>query len=146
MNIYTDEFYMREALKEARKAFDDDEVPVGAVVVCNNKIIARGHNTTEKLNDCTAHAEMLAITSATSFIGSKYLIDCALYVTLEPCVMCGGAIFWSQIGKVVYGATDEKRGYSSISREIIHPKTVVTSGILEEECSSLLKEFFKKKR
>ncbi len=146
MNIYTDEYFMREALKEAQRAFEEDEVPVGAVVVCNNKIIARGHNMTEKLNDGTAHAEMLAITSATSFLGSKYLTDCTLYVTLEPCVMCGGALFWSQISKVVYGASDEKRGYARISREIFHPKTEVISGVMQTECSIILKDFFQKKR
>lgn len=146
IDFYNDEYFMKEALKEARKAFEMDEVPVGAVVVCGTKIIARGHNMTEKLNDSTAHAEMLAITSATSFLGSKYLKECTLYVTLEPCVMCAGALFWSQIGKIVFGAPDSKRGYSLISREITHPKTQIVGGILQQESTDLLKEFFKKKR
>jgi len=138
--------FMQEALKEARKAFQLDEVPVGAVVVCDGKIIARAHNLSERLTDSTAHAEMQAFTSAASFIGGKYLKECTLYVTIEPCPMCAGASFWAQLGKIVYGAKDEKRGYSVLSDKIIHPKTKIVSGILEEECSGLMKEFFKKKR
>lgn len=137
---------MREALKEARYAYEEGEVPVGAVVVANNKIIARGHNQTEVLNDVTAHAEMIALTSAAQTIGGKYLIDCILYVTLEPCVMCGGALYWSQIGGIVYGASDEKRGYNKISSSIIHPKTTIVSGILADECQALIKNFFKELR
>src|SRR5688572_7380469 len=123
MDLISDEYFMGEALKEARKAFDDGEVPVGAVVVAKNKIIARGHNQTERLNDATAHAEMLAITSATNFIGAKYLSDCTLYVTLEPCVMCAGALNWSQVRKVVYGANDILRGFSLVNSPLLHPKT-----------------------
>lgn len=140
------ERFMREALKEALKAFEADEVPVGAVIVCENRIIARGHNLTERLNDPTAHAEMQAFTAATNHLGGKYLDRCTLYVTLEPCVMCAGASFWTQIGAVVYGAKDEKRGYLGVSGKIMHPKTSVIGGIMESECSGLLKEFFKKKR
>lgn len=142
----SDEYYMKEALKEAHKAFDADEIPVGAVIVCNDRIIARSYNNTEQLNDVTAHAEMLAFTSATSTIGGKYLQNCTLYVTLEPCVMCAGAAAWTQIGRIVYGASDEKRGYSKISLSILHPKTKVTKGILAEECETLLKDFFLQKR
>ncbi|MFO0357870.1 MAG: nucleoside deaminase [Sphingobacteriaceae bacterium] len=144
--LYTHEHFMREALKEAQKAFDADEVPVGAVIVANNKIIGRAHNLTELLNDVTAHAEMQAITSAANSLGGKYLIDCAIYVTLEPCVMCAGALFWSQVSKIVYGASDTKRGYSLMGQTVLHPKTEIISGILEKECSELLKDFFKKKR
>lgn len=137
---------MNEALKEARKAYDSDEVPVGVVIVAENKIIARAHNLTELLNDVTAHAEMQAITSAANFIGGKYLNDCILYVTLEPCLMCAGALYWSHITKVVYGASDDKRGFSKLNQSVLHPKTVLVKGILEEECSTLLKEFFALKR
>ncbi len=137
---------MRQALAEAEKAFARDEVPVGAVVVCGDRIVARGHNLTETLNDVTAHAEMQAITAGADFLGGKYLTDCTLYVTLEPCVMCAGALGWSQVSKIVYGASDGKRGYSRFAPEALHPKTVVISGVLEEECSAILKEFFKKKR
>lgn len=144
--LYTDEHFMHEALKEAQKAFDADEVPVGAVVVANNKIIGRAHNLTELLNDVTAHAEMQAITSATNALGGKYLTDCTLYVTLEPCMMCAGALFWSQVSKVVYGASDSKRGYNILGQPVLHPKTEIITGILERECSDLLKDFFKKKR
>lgn len=144
--LYTYEHFMREALKEAQKAFDADEVPVGAVVVANNKIIGRSHNLTELLNDVTAHAEMQAITSAANALGGKYLTDCTIYVTLEPCVMCAGALAWSQITKIVYGATDEKRGYGLLKQAVLHPKTEVVSGILAEECGELLKQFFKQKR
>lgn len=138
--------YMTEALKEAEKAFEKGEVPVGAVIVANDRIIARSHNLTELLTDVTAHAEMQAITSAANAIGGKYLKDCTLYVTLEPCVMCAGALFWSQISRVVFGARDEKRGYSLINSNLLHTKTIVKGGILEEECSNLLKAFFKSKR
>jgi tRNA(adenine34) deaminase len=137
---------MREALKEAHRAFDMDEVPVGAVIVCNNKIIARAYNYTEHLNDVTAHAEMQAFTSAANFLGGKYLDECTLYVTIEPCVMCAGASYWTQIGKIVYGARDEKKGVLLISKKIIHPKTKISGGVLEEECSELMKSFFRKRR
>jgi tRNA(adenine34) deaminase len=137
---------MNEALKEARKAYDADEVPVGVVIVAENKIIARAHNLTELLNDVTAHAEMQAITSAANFIGGKYLNECVLYVTLEPCLMCAGALYWSHITKVVYGASDDKRGFSKLNQPVLHPKTVIVKGVLEEECSKLLKEFFALKR
>ena len=146
MELYSDEYFMNEALKEAHKALDADEVPVGAVIVANNKIIARAHNYTERLNDVTAHAEMQIITSAANAIGGKYLNDCTLYVTLEPCVMCAGALQWSHITKIVYGARDEKMGFSKINQTILHPKTLVVNGILEHQCSSLLKDFFQAKR
>ena len=146
MELYSDEYFMREALKEAQKAFELDEVPVGAVIVAENKIIARGHNLTEQLNDVTAHAEMQSITSAANFIGGKYLIDCTLYVTLEPCVMCAGALYWSHITKIVYGASDEKKGYSKLVDNVLHPKTVVVKGVLANDSSLLLKTFFQKKR
>lgn len=145
-NILNDEYYMRQALNEAQMAFDKNEVPIGAVIVCQNRIIARSHNLTEALNDVTAHAEMQAITSAANVLGGKYLIDCTLYVTLEPCPMCAGGLLWSQISKVVYGAKDEKKGCSKYSPTIFHPKTTIVSGVLEEECSALLKTFFKQKR
>lgn len=141
-----DEIFMREALQEAEIAFELDEVPIGAVIVYNGKVIARGHNLSEQLNDVTAHAEMQAFTSAANFIGGKYLPQCTLYVTLEPCVMCAGASFWTQIGRIVYGASDEKRGYSVYSTSILHPKTKITKGVLETECSELIKRFFKQKR
>ncbi len=146
MELYTDEYFMKEALKEAQRAYDQDEVPVGAVIVWNNRIIARAHNLTETLNDATAHAEMQAFTAATNTIGGKYLDDCTLYVTLEPCVMCAGASFWSQLAKIVYGANDEKRGYTLVRQNLLHPKTVVQGGIMKEECSRLLKSFFERKR
>jgi tRNA(adenine34) deaminase len=147
LTIFSDESFMQEALKEAQKAFDADEVPVGAIVVCNNKIIARAHNLTERLNDVTAHAEMQAITSAANFLNGKYLNECTLYVTLEPCVMCAGAIAWAQLGKLVYGAPDTKRGFNLLSsNNILHPKTEIKSGILANECSDLIKTFFQKKR
>jgi tRNA(adenine34) deaminase len=139
-------FYMREALREAKKAKDLDEVPVGAIIVCKNKIVGRGHNLTEQLNDVTAHAEMQAFTAAANFIGGKYLTDCILYVTVEPCIMCAGAAYWTQISHVVYGARDEKKGFLNLSRSILHPKTALTGGILEEECSELMKSFFRQKR
>ena len=140
------EQYMRMALQEARKAMENDEVPVGAVIVSNGKLIARGHNQTEMLTDVTAHAEILAITSASNYLGSKYLTDCTLYVTLEPCVMCAGALAWSQISNVVFGAYDEKRGFTNVDPRILHSKTTLTGGVLADECSELLKEFFAKKR
>ena len=146
LTIYSDEYFMKEALKEARTAFDQDEVPVGAVIVCNNRIIARTHNLTETLIDVTAHAEMQAFTAASGFIGGKYLNNCTIYVTLEPCLMCAGAAFWTQIGKIVFGAFDEKRGYSNIKSSILHPSTEVISGVLEEESKQLLQDFFKVKR
>ena len=142
----SDEHFMKEALKEAQKAYDEDEVPVGAVIVCENKIIARAHNMTERLNDVTAHAEMLAYTSATDFLGGKYLSECTLYVTLEPCIMCAGAGYWTQLKKIVYGASDLKRGYSILNENILHPKTTVISGVLNNECSELITRFFAKKR
>ena len=141
-----DEYYMRQALAEARKAFDRGEVPVGAVVVCNDRIIARACNLTETLNDVTAHAEMQAITAAASSLGGKYLIDCTLYVTIEPCTMCAGALGWSQLCKIIYGASDEKRGYRKFAPEVLHPKTEVVSGILAEEAIELMKQFFQRKR
>ena len=140
------ERFMREALKEAQRAFDADEVPIGAVVVCNNMIIARAHNLTERLNDVTAHAEMQAITSAASHLGGKYLNECIVYVTLEPCVMCAGALFWAQAGTIVYGAEDEKRGFRRTNVAMLHPKTKLIGGILENECGDLMKAFFRKKR
>jgi len=146
INPFTDEYFMMEALKEAEKAMDIDEVPVGAVVVCDNQIIARAHNYTEALNDVTAHAEMQAFTSAADYLGGKYLEECTLYVTLEPCVMCAGASYWTHLKKIVFGASDEKRGFLSVNETIIHPKTEVIKGVLDNECSKLLKDFFKKKR
>ncbi len=146
MTSPTDEDYMREALKEAQKALEKDEIPVGAVIVWGGKIIARAHNLTERLNDVTAHAEMQAFTAAADHIGSKYLQECTLFVTLEPCVMCAGAAFWTQIGKVVYGAEDEKRGYSLVSSGLMHPATEVRGGVLREECRSIMKKFFLGKR
>lgn len=137
---------MRQALAEAKEAAKKNEVPIGAVIVCGGKIIARAHNLTETLIDVTAHAEMQAITSAANYLGSKYLMDCTLYVTVEPCVMCAGALGWSQIGRIVYGTSDEKRGYTIFSPQALHPKTEVTSGILSEECKNLIQEFFRKKR
>lgn len=144
--ILDDEYFMRQALNEAKVAFDKKEVPVGAVVVCKGRIIARSHNLTEMLNDVTAHAEMQAITAAANILGGKYLVDCTLYVTLEPCPMCAGGLLWSQISKVVYGASDEKRGYSLFSPRILHPKTEIVGGILKEECAGLLVDFFRMNR
>ena len=143
--IFTDEYFMKKALQEAEIAFEKDEIPVGAVIVVNNTVIARTHNLTELLHDVTAHAEMQAITSAANFLGGKYLKGCTLYVTLEPCQMCAGALYWSQISKIVFGATDTKRGYKTLGTQI-HPKTEVVSGILEKECAELMTNFFKKKR
>ena len=146
MDIQDDEYYMRVALDEAKKAAERDEVPVGAVVVAGKSVIARAHNLTETLNDPTAHAEMQAITAATSYLGGKYLTDCTIYVTIEPCVMCAGALAWSQISALVYGAPDDKRGYTTVTRDILHPKTEVRSGVLADDCAGLMKKFFVKKR
>jgi tRNA(adenine34) deaminase len=144
----TDEYFMQQALKEARIAFEEGEVPIGAVVVANGKIIARGHNMTEKLNDPTAHAEMIALTSAFSHIGAKYLPDATLYVTVEPCLMCAGALYWSKITRIVWGADDEKNGHKRITKDehAFHQKAEVTTGILKEECAQLMKDFFKQMR
>lgn len=146
INPNTDEYFMGEALKEARKAFDIGEVPVGAVVVCKNKIIGRAHNQTEKLTDATAHAEMLATTSASNYLGSKYLSECTLYVTLEPCVMCAGALHWVQLQKLVYGAADVQRGYTLVNSPVLHPKTEVVKGVKAEEAKALIDQFFKRIR
>jgi tRNA(adenine34) deaminase len=141
-----DKFYMRQALIEAEKAVERDEVPVGAVVVCRDRVIARAHNLTETLNDVTAHAEMQAITAAANYLGGKYLNDCTLYVTVEPCVMCAGAIAWAQMGRLVIGAMDDKRGYQKYAPQALHPKTIVIENVMAEECASLMKDFFKRKR
>ncbi len=142
-----DEYYMQTALREARAAMDEDEIPIGAVIVdSTGSIIARAHNQTERLHDVTAHAEMLAFTAASEALGAKYLPDCTLYVTVEPCPMCAGAAGWTQVGRIVYGAGDPKRGYSLLTGPVLHPKTTVTGGVLEAECTALMKEFFKKKR
>ncbi len=146
MNMEFDEKYMREALREADAAGKDDEVPIGAVIVCKGRIIAKGHNMTEMLHDPTAHAEMIALTAATEAMGGKYLNDCTLYVTVEPCPMCAAALCWAQVGRIVYGATDPKRGYSLYSPCLLHPKTEVTSGILADECSALVTSYFRAKR
>lgn len=142
----TSEEYMRKALEEAKIAAEEEEIPVGAVVVCRGKIIARAHNQTERLNDITAHAEMIAITMAASFLGGKYLNECTLYVTLEPCTMCAGALAWAQLGELVIGAPDPQRGYSRLNPSVLHPRTKVVSGVLAEECSSLVKQFFRDRR
>lgn len=141
-----DEQFMRKALYEAQRAADEGEIPIGAVIVCNDRIISRAHNLTEKLHDVTAHAEMQAITAAADLLGGKYLSDCTLYVTIEPCVMCAGAIGWAQIGRIVYGASDEKRGYQLYAPRALHPKAVVTRGVLEAECRQMMQDFFKQKR
>jgi len=141
-----DNFYMKQALQEAKCAFEEDEIPVGAVIVCGDRIIARAHNLTERLSDVTAHAEMQAITAASEYLGGKYLNDCTLFVTVEPCIMCAGALGWSQIGRVVYGAGDEKRGFQRFAPQALHPKTQLVSGVMEEECAALMKEFFQRKR
>lgn len=141
-----DEYFMRQALNEAQLAFDRDEIPIGAIVVCQNRIIARAHNLTETLNDVTAHAEMQAITAAANVLGGKYLTNCVLYVTIEPCPMCAGALGWAQIPKIVYGAPDTKKGYSYIAPKALHPRTVVVGGILEQECAKIMQDFFKNKR
>src|SRR4026208_2556894 len=142
----THEYYMMLALKEARTAFEENEIPIGAVVVLNEKVIGRGRNMTEKLNDPTAHAEMIALTSAFNFLGSKYLPEATIYITVEPCLMCAGALYWSKISRVVYGASDDKNGYSSKAAWPFHPKTELTKGILADECASLMKNFFKARR
>ncbi|MBE6330034.1 MAG: nucleoside deaminase [Bacteroidales bacterium] len=142
----TDEHYMKMALIEAEAAANINEIPIGAIIVCQNQIIARAHNLTESLNDVTAHAEMQAITIASDFLGGKYLRNCTLYVTVEPCAMCAGAIGWAQIERVVYGTSDEKKGFSIIAPNALHPKCQVTKGVLQEECSTLMKDFFQKKR
>lgn len=142
----SDQFYMRAALNEAKEAELEDEVPIGAVIVCRGKVIGRGHNMTERLKDPTAHAEIIALSAANSFLGSKYLKDCTLYVTIEPCPMCAAALCWAQISRVVYGASDPKRGYSLYSPSLMHPKTEVSSGVLEQECSQIVSEYFKNKR
>jgi tRNA(adenine34) deaminase len=142
MTMLNDDYFMRQALREAHLAFGKEEVPVGAVIVVDQRIIARAHNLTETLNDVTAHAEMQAITAAANILGGKYLTDCTLYVTLEPCPMCAGAMRWAQLSRMVYGASDLKRGYNQVSPQLLHPKTMVTSGVMEQECSDLLKLFF----
>jgi tRNA(adenine34) deaminase len=144
--IFNEEYFMKMAFREAEKAFAKDEIPVGAVVVLNNMVIGRGHNLTQTLQDVTAHAEMQAITAAANHIGAKYLNDCTLYVTLEPCVMCAGAIAWAQLGILVYGASDPKKGFSLVKHNILHPKTLVKVGIMEQECSEIITEFFNTKR
>ncbi len=146
LQLYNNEYFMKEALKVAEIAFEKDELPVGAIIVCNNSIIARAHNLTEQLTDVTAHAEMQAFTAASNFLGSKYLEDCTLYVTLEPCAMCAGAAYWTQISKVVFGTNDEKRGFTLLHSKILHPKTELITGILQHECSTILKKFFQTKR
>lgn len=140
--ILNDEYFMRQALREAHEAFDKEEVPVGAVIVAENRIIARAHNLTEVLNDVTAHAEMQAITAAANVLGGKYLTDCTLYVTVEPCPMCAGALRWAQVARIVYGAPDQKRGFTKVSPHLIHPKTTVTAGVMEADCADLMKLFF----
>ena len=146
INPYSDSFFMKQALLEANKALDYDEVPVGAIIVCDNQIIARAHNYTEALNDVTAHAEMQAFTAAANYLASKYLLDCTLYVTIEPCIMCAGASYWTQIKRIVYGARDEKRGFLNLDHNILHPKTHIEGGVLKEECSKLMTDFFLKRR
>src|ERR1051325_11138207 len=143
-----DSHYMQQALKEARKAYAEEEIPIGAVIVLNNKIIARGHNQTERLTDCTAHAEIIALTSAFNFLSSKYLPEASIYITVEPCLMCAGALYWSKIGKIIWGADDEKNGHKRITEPNwpFHPKTEVEKGIMKEECAELMKNFFKSKR
>jgi tRNA(adenine34) deaminase len=146
MDIFTHEYFMKKALQEAEKAYDEGEIPVGAVIAVNHQIIAKTYNQTERLQDVTAHAEMLAITAASEYLGTKYLKDCTLYVTLEPCPMCAGALAWSQIGKIVFGASDVKKGFSLIENQLLHPKTMIERGILEAESQALLQRFFKAKR
>jgi tRNA(adenine34) deaminase len=146
MNIFTHEYFMKKALQEAEKAYDQGEIPVGAVIAVNHQIIAKTYNQTERLQDVTAHAEILAITAASEYLGTKYLKDCTLYVTLEPCPMCAGALAWSQIGKIVFGAPDVKKGFSLIENQLLHPKTIIKRGILENESQTLLRRFFKAKR
>lgn len=143
---YNDDYFMKQAIEEAKKAFDADEVPVGAIIVAKNQIIARGHNLTETLNDVTAHAEIQAITAASQYLGAKYLKGCTLYVTLEPCIMCTGALYWSQIDKIIFGSRDEKRMSGTDGKSLYHPATLVQNGVMEKECSDLLKAFFARKR
>ena len=146
MELFSDTWFMREALREAEKAKDQDEVPIGCVIVLNNRIIARGHNLTETLNDVTAHAEMQCITAAENYLGAKYLNECTIFITLEPCIMCAGALRWAQIGRIVFGAQDLKYGFGKYIENITHPKTIVSGGVMEAECSKILSEFFKGKR
>jgi len=146
LSIHSDGYFMKEAFREATFAAENGEVPVGAVIVCENRIIARGSNRTEQLADITAHAEIIAISAASDFLGSKYLTDCTLYVTLEPCAMCAGALYWSQISRVVYGASDEKRGFMRFGKGMLHPQTKLSYGVMETECRQLLQDFFLKKR
>jgi tRNA(adenine34) deaminase len=146
LSIYSDDYFMGQALREAEKARDAGEIPVGAVVVCQKQIIARAHNQTQILNDVTAHAEIMAITAASSYLGNKYLNECTLYVTLEPCIMCAGALAWAQLDRVVYGASDEKRGFMRYGKELLHPKTKLEYGIKHDECAALITEFFAQKR
>jgi tRNA(adenine34) deaminase len=146
LTIYSDDYYMEQAIKEAQKAQEAGEIPVGAVIVCQKQIIARAHNQTQILNDVTAHAEVMAITSASSYLGSKYLKDCTLYVTLEPCIMCAGALYWSQIDRVVYGASDEKRGFMRYGKELLHPSTKLEFGIKHDACAAMMTKFFEDKR
>ena len=145
-SVAPDEFFMNEAIKEAKQALKLGEIPIGAVIVCNGKIIGRGHNLTERLNDVTAHAEMQAFTAAANHLGGKYLKDCVLYVTVEPCVMCAGAAYWTQIGRIVFGAYDPQRGFMRLNEKVTHPKTEIVGGIKENECSMIIKEFFQTKR
>lgn len=146
ISVYTDEHYMREAIRQAQYAFEEGEIPVGAVVVAGNSIIARAYNQTERLNDVTAHAEMLALTAAANYLGGKYLTDCTLYVTLEPCNMCAGALYWGQLKKLVFGASDDKRGYSQMTPSLLHPKTEVVKDVMKQDCKSLVDEFFRQLR
>ena len=146
MEFLNDEYFMRIALQEAKNAFDEDEVPVGAVMVANKTVIAKTHNMTQRLNDVTAHAEMLAFSSAAEYLQAKYLIDCTLYVTVEPCLMCAGAAYWSQLTRLVFGAADAKRGYQTLTSPVLHPTTIIKKGVLAEECSSLMKKYFQAKR
>ena len=142
LDFRSDEFFMKEALRQAEMAYEENEIPVGAVIVCNNRIIAKAHNQIEKLNDSTAHAEMIALTAAFNYLGSKYLSDCSIYVTLEPCIMCAGALFWAHIGKLIFGSSDPKRGYRTSNSQILHPKTEVFNGILSKESKQILDKFF----
>lgn len=146
IEVFTDEYFMKQAIAEAEKARESGEVPVGAIVVCDGRIIARAHNSTEQLTDVTAHAEIMAITSASSYLGNKYLKDCTLYVTLEPCFMCAGALAWAQMGRVVYGASDDKKGFMVFGKSILHPKTKVEFGICHDTCSNMMSAFFEQKR
>lgn len=145
-SLFTDEYFMKEALKEAQKAFETDEVPVGAVVVCRDRIVARAHNMTQQLRDVTAHAEMIAITSASNYLDAKYLTDCTLYVTLEPCLMCAAALKWAQVGRIVYGASDPREGYTRLEASVLHPGTEVIPGILEQPAGDLMRKFFLNRR